>query len=100
MDSVEQTLAGHRTLRKYVLPGERVVLTRRSHWAKLMEPTLTTLAGFVLVAWLGDAPGRRHRHLPGRRAGPPAAHRVRTERRVVGQAFTFPGVCSPLDTAR
>lgn len=52
MDTVEQTLAGHRTLRKYVLPGERVVLTRRSHWGKLMEPTLTTFVGFVVVAWL------------------------------------------------
>ncbi|KQY41981.1 PH domain-containing protein [Cellulomonas sp. Root137] len=57
MDTVEQTLAGHRTLRKYVLPGERVVLTRRSHWAKLLEPTLTTLVGFVLVAWLVDVAG-------------------------------------------
>ncbi|MBO3084878.1 PH domain-containing protein [Cellulomonas fengjieae] len=54
MGTVEQTLAGHRTLRKYVLPGERVVLTRRSHWAKLLEPSLTTLAGFALVAWLVD----------------------------------------------
>jgi hypothetical protein len=57
VDTVEQTLAGHRTLRKYVLPGERVVLTRRSHWAKLLEPTLTTLAGFVVVAWLVDVAG-------------------------------------------
>ena len=42
MATVEQTLAGHRTLRKYVLPGERVVLTRRSHWGKLAEPALST----------------------------------------------------------
>jgi hypothetical protein len=52
MNTVEQTLAGHRTLRKYVLPGERVVLTRRSHWGKLAEPTLSTFVGFVVVAWL------------------------------------------------
>ncbi|MEZ0447247.1 PH domain-containing protein [Cellulomonas sp. ICMP 17802] len=57
MGTVEQTLAGHRTLRKYVLPGERVVLTRRSHWGKLLEPTVTTVAGFVAVAWLVDAAG-------------------------------------------
>jgi len=57
MGTVEQTLAGHRTLRKYVLPGERVVLTRRSHWAKLLEPSLTTLVGFVVVAWLVDVAG-------------------------------------------
>ena len=57
MDTVEQTLAGHRTLRRYVLPGERVVLTRRSHWGKLIEPTLTTLVGFVVVAWLVDVAG-------------------------------------------
>ncbi|WP_421732846.1 PH domain-containing protein [Cellulomonas sp.] len=57
MATVEQTLAGHRTLRKYVLPGERVVLTRRSHWAKLMEPCVTTVVGFVLVAWLVDVAG-------------------------------------------
>ncbi|WP_315094556.1 PH domain-containing protein [uncultured Cellulomonas sp.] len=54
MGTVEQTLAGHRTLRKYVLPGERVVLTRRSHWGKLLEPGLTTFVGFVAVAWLVD----------------------------------------------
>jgi hypothetical protein len=52
MNTVEQTLAEHRTLRKYVLPGERVVLTRRSHWGKLMEPALSTFVGFVVVAWL------------------------------------------------
>ena len=52
MATVEQTLAGHRTLRKYVLPGERVVLTRRSHWGKLAEPALSTFVGFVVVAWL------------------------------------------------
>ncbi|WP_307494721.1 PH domain-containing protein [Cellulomonas humilata] len=52
MNTVEQTLAGHRTLRKYVLPGERVVLTRRSHWGKLAEPALSTFVGFVVVAWL------------------------------------------------
>ena len=52
MDTVEQTLAGHRTLRKYVLSGERVVLTRRSHWGKLMEPALSTFVAFVVVAWL------------------------------------------------
>ena len=52
MDTVEQTLAEHRTLRKYVLPGERVVLTRRSHWGKLAEPALSTFVGFVVVAWL------------------------------------------------
>ena len=57
MNSVEQTLAGHRTLRKYVLPGERVVLTRRSHWGKLVEPVVTTLVGFVAVAWLVDVAG-------------------------------------------
>jgi len=55
--TVEQTLAGHRTLRRYVLPGERVVLTRRSHWGKLLEPTLSTLVGFVLVAWLVEVAG-------------------------------------------
>ncbi|GEK22760.1 PH domain-containing protein [Cellulomonas xylanilytica] len=52
METVEQTLAGQRTLRKYVLPGERVVLTRRSHWGKLLEPSLSTFVAFVVVAWL------------------------------------------------
>ena len=35
-----------------MLSGERVVLTRRSHWGKLMEPALSTFVAFVVVAWL------------------------------------------------
>jgi len=48
-------LVGHHSVRRYVLPEERVVLAVRHHWAKLVEPVVTTLVGFVLVAWLVDA---------------------------------------------
>ncbi|MFF3065640.1 PH domain-containing protein [Oerskovia sp. NPDC057915] len=41
-----------RHLRRYILPGERVVLATRAHWGKLAEPVATTFAAFVLAAWL------------------------------------------------
>lgn len=41
-----------RHLRRYILPGERVVLATRAHWGKLAEPVATTFAAFLLVAWL------------------------------------------------
>ncbi len=50
-DRATRIVMSHRLLRRYVLPGERVVLAMRRHWAKLLEPALTCLAVFVLVAW-------------------------------------------------
>ncbi len=41
-----------RHLRRYILPGERVVLATRAHWGKLAEPVATTFAAFLLAAWL------------------------------------------------
>lgn len=41
-----------RHLRRYILPGERVVLATRAHWGKLAEPVATTAAAFLLAAWL------------------------------------------------
>jgi len=49
---------GHHSVRRYVLPDERVVLAVRHHWAKLVEPVVTTVVAFVVVAWLVDAAGR------------------------------------------
>ncbi|QGQ20171.1 PH domain-containing protein [Cellulomonas sp. JZ18] len=51
-DRATRIVLAHRLLRRYVLPGERVVLATRRHWAKLLEPALTALAVLVLVAWL------------------------------------------------
>ncbi|TGY86046.1 PH domain-containing protein, partial [Cellulomonas shaoxiangyii] len=51
-DRATRIVMSHRLLRRYVLPGERVVLATRRHWAKLLEPALTCLAVFVVVAWL------------------------------------------------
>jgi hypothetical protein len=44
-----------RHLRRYILPGERVVLATRAHWGKLAEPVATTAASFVAVALLVNA---------------------------------------------
>ena len=46
-----------RHLRRYILPGERVVVATRAHWGKLAEPVATTAAAFLLVAWLVNAVG-------------------------------------------
>ncbi|WP_222928314.1 MULTISPECIES: PH domain-containing protein [Cellulomonas] len=51
-DRATRIVLSHRLLRRYVLPGERVVLATRRHWAKLLEPALTALAVLVAVAWL------------------------------------------------
>lgn len=42
----------NRILDRYVLTGERVVVATRHHWAMLLEPVATTVAGLVVVAWL------------------------------------------------
>ncbi len=42
-----------RLLDRYLLRGEEVVVATRHHWAKLVEPALTVLVGFVAIAWLG-----------------------------------------------
>jgi hypothetical protein len=52
MTDAETVARTHRNIRRYVLPGERVVLSARSHWGKLAEPVLTTAAGFLLLAFV------------------------------------------------
>ncbi|AEE47190.1 PH domain-containing protein [Cellulomonas fimi] len=52
MTTPEAVAREHRNIRRYVLPGERVVLSARSHWGKLAEPVLTTFAGFLLLAFV------------------------------------------------
>ena len=47
MTTPEAIVRSHRNIRRYVLPGERVVFTARSHWGKLAEPVLTTFGGFL-----------------------------------------------------
>ena len=35
-----------------LLPGENLVTAVRAHWAKLAEPAVTTLLGFVAAVWI------------------------------------------------
>ena len=51
-DHATRIVMSHRLLRRYVLPGERVVLATRRHWAKLLEPGATASGVFVVCAWL------------------------------------------------
>ncbi|ADG73757.1 hypothetical protein Cfla_0847 [Cellulomonas flavigena DSM 20109] len=51
-DHATRIVMSHRLLRRYVLPGERVVLATRRHWAKLLEPAATASGVFVVCAWL------------------------------------------------
>lgn len=51
-DHATRIVMSHRLLRRYVLPGERVVLATRRHWAKLLEPAATATAVFVACAWV------------------------------------------------
>lgn len=39
----------HRTLERYVLADERVVVATRRHWGKVLKPVATTLVAFVIV---------------------------------------------------
>ncbi|WP_318241233.1 PH domain-containing protein [Cellulomonas avistercoris] len=51
-DHATRIVMSHRLLRRYVLPGERVVLATRRHWAKLLEPALVAAAVFAVCGWL------------------------------------------------
>lgn len=51
-DEATRIVMSHRLLRRYVLPGERVVLATRRHWARLAGPGLLSLAVLVACAWL------------------------------------------------
>jgi len=51
-DHATRIVMSHRLLRRYVLPGERVVLATRRHWAKLIEPAFTASAVFAVCGWL------------------------------------------------
>ncbi len=51
-DHATRIVMSHRLLRRYVLPGERVVLATRRHWAKLLEPALVATGVFALCGWL------------------------------------------------
>lgn len=39
----------HRSLRRFVLDDERIVLATRHHWARLIEPVATACLAFVVV---------------------------------------------------
>lgn len=41
-----------RILKRYILPGERIVVATRRHWGKVLEPVATTAAGFVAIGIL------------------------------------------------
>lgn len=51
-DHATRIVMSHRLLRRYVLPGERVVLATRRHWARLLAPALVASAVFVVCTWL------------------------------------------------
>jgi hypothetical protein len=40
------------SLRRYMVPGERVLTATHQHWSQLAEPVATTTAGLLLAAWL------------------------------------------------
>jgi membrane protein YdbS with pleckstrin-like domain len=44
-----------RSLRRYILDGERIAVATRLHWARLLEPVATTFAVTVVIAWLHTA---------------------------------------------
>lgn len=46
---------GSRILHRYLLGDERVEVATRAHWAKLAEPAITVVVGFLLIAWIGGA---------------------------------------------
>ena len=45
-------VASHGHLRRFVLANERVVVATRRHWAKLLEPIVTTVVSFLVVGVL------------------------------------------------
>lgn len=44
--------SGDRYFRKHLLPYEAVVAAERRHWARLIEPVFTVVAGLVVAVWL------------------------------------------------
>ncbi|WP_418277954.1 PH domain-containing protein [Isoptericola jiangsuensis] len=46
-----------RSLRRYILDGERIAVATRLHWARLLEPLITTFAVTVIAAWLHASSG-------------------------------------------
>jgi len=51
-DEATRIVMSHRLLRRYILPGERVVLATRRHWAKLFEPAATSAVTLLGCGWL------------------------------------------------
>jgi membrane protein YdbS with pleckstrin-like domain len=49
---LDAAVRAHRHLRRYVLTGERVAVATRLHWARLLEPILTTVVATAVIAWL------------------------------------------------
>ncbi len=47
--------AGFRGIERYLLPTERRVIAVRRHWARLLEPALSMLAGLVALFWIDHA---------------------------------------------
>jgi membrane protein YdbS with pleckstrin-like domain len=47
--------AGFRGIEKYLLPTERRVVAVRRHWARLLEPACSVLAGLIALFWLDQA---------------------------------------------
>lgn len=48
----------HRSIRRYVLDDERIVLATRHHWARLVEPMTTAAVAFIVI-WLLVGLGRQ-----------------------------------------
>jgi hypothetical protein len=46
----DAVVRGHRALGRYVLGSERVVLATRHHWARLLEPVMTAVVAFLVIA--------------------------------------------------
>ena len=49
MPDPREAVAAHGHLRRFVLANESVVVATRRHWAKLLEPILTTVVSFLAI---------------------------------------------------
>jgi membrane protein YdbS with pleckstrin-like domain len=51
---MSDTPAGFAGIERYLLPTETQVIAVRRHWAQLLEPALTTVAGLLVLFWLDN----------------------------------------------
>lgn len=57
MNAANQAQRARRSLRRYLLDDERIVLATRHHWARLLEPALTAAAAFIVLMVMVELAG-------------------------------------------